>query len=1167
MTTSPATLDAIAVAERAQSQAIEPRASAWVSASAGSGKTTVLTNRVLALMLAGAAPQRILCLTFTKAAAAEMANRVTGRLGEWVTDTEDKLATDITALLARAPEPEDMKRARQLFARVLDAPGGLRIETIHAFCQSLLRRFPVEAGVSPQFELMDERTAAEALAEGRDRVIASGNADDTELNKALAYMTGRLHETRFPDIVAEIARHRAKFERLLRHHGGVTERGLTNVVAAMRGRLGLSLNDDQLSIRRAACNDTAFDGAALRRATAALAKGSRGDQERAAEIHTWLAEPQRRIDLFDDYALHFLTKAGTIRADKNLATQAACKADPDALRIMQREAARLLAISQRLARLTTAEATGALLCIAERILRAYGAYKQMRSLLDYDDLIQITLALLQRPGVAAWVLYKLDGGLDHVLIDEAQDTNPEQWRIIASLTDEFFAGEGRFEDRELQTTPARTIFAVGDRKQSIYSFQGADPTGFNRWRQTFAEKIVAAERGWRDVQMNVSFRSTQSVLKAVDLVFGLPTAREGVALSEETIAHIAARVGHAGRVEVWPPVIPLNADEPTPWKPPVERVRGDSPQNRLAALIARRIARMISAAEILPARGRPIQAGDIMVLVRRRTSFVDELVRQLKALDIPVAGVDRMILPQQLAVMDLIALGQFLLLPSDDLTLATILKSPLMGLTEEELFDLAHPRGDKSLWEALSSHAGSDSRYGQAHRQLADLLAKVDYLSPFTLFSHVIVACDGRRKALGRLGLDADDPIDEFLALALAYEKNHPPSLQAFLHWVEQGEIEIKRDLEQGGGDAVRIMTVHGAKGLQAPIVFLPDTMQAPTQRDAVLWTNEAIPAPLWVPSATDADDISGELREAAKASQLEEYRRLLYVAMTRAEDRLYICGWENKRASADGHWYSLIRAAIEPMASQFTDAFLAENAVTSTAEVLVLENSQSVPAKAEVHAPAIADIKSLPQWAITLPPPERDPPQPLAPSRAAAAEPAVISPLAEDQKNRFQRGIIIHRLLQTLPDLPIERREIAARALVERPEWKLAVEAQQAIVTETLNVLNTPAFEPLFSPGSLAEVPVTGLVGRHAVSGQIDRLAITDTEVWIIDYKTNRPPPQTLERVDSGYVFQMAVYRDLLRRIYPAHQVRCVLLWTDGPYTMELPAAMLDGAITSVAA
>jgi ATP-dependent helicase/nuclease subunit A len=1156
---------AVTRAQEAQAEAIEPAVSAWVSASAGSGKTTVLTSRVLALMLAGVMPTRILCVTFTKAAAAEMSNRIMKRLGKWVTAHEDELIEDLAGLMGREPVSMEVTRARRLFARVLDAPGGLRIETIHAFCQSLLRRFPIEAGVSPQFALMDERTAAEALDAARDAVIAA--AEDKAhpaLRAALALLTARLHETRFPDILHAINAQRGKIERLFERHGGLNAAGMANCVAATRTILGLEAVETAERALDQACSDSVFDGAGLKQAAAALSKGTKADQERAKAILIWLDNKATRRAGLDQYCSAFLTQEGQPR--KTLATKAVAAPNPEAAQALGREAARLAALKERMARLETADSTQAILTVALEILSSYRTYKQRRSLLDFDDLIQLTRRLLRAPGAAAWVLYKLDGGIDHILIDEAQDTNPEQWDIIGALSEEFFAGEGRFESANDAAAPGRTIFAVGDRKQSIYSFQGADPAGFSIWRETFKTKVRNAGRDWRSVGMDVSFRSSESVLSAVDLVFQDAAARDGVAEAGEPIVHHVAREGRAGRVEVWPAVKPLPADDAPSWKPPVERSRGDSPQNRLAGLIALRIKAMIGR-ETLPARDRKIRAGDIMVLVRRRTGFVDELVRQLKARDVAVAGVDRMVLPQQLAVMDLIALGRFLLLPEDDLSLATVLKSPLIGLSEEALFDLAHDRSDRSLWAALSIHAGGSNAYAAAHQVLADLLARADYMTPFALFSFVTVGHDGRRKALSRLGLDADDPIDEFLALALDYEKSHPPSLQAFLHWVDQGEIEIKRDLEQGGADAVRIMTAHGSKGLQAPIVFLPDTLQVPRQIDALLWTDGDAPVLLWRPSSDGADAVWKNLRDAAKARQMQEYRRLLYVAMTRAEDRLYVCGWEANNAAPAGNWYELISAGLRKKAGPILNPFLQKEAVTDDAEMLMLENQQTTAPDAESEAESPPSPATLPAWAAAPPPPERDPPQPLAPSRASRSEPAIISPLAEDGTHRFQRGLIIHRLLQSIPDVPAARWAAAATAFVARPAWNLSKEQQQAIVAETLAVLNNSDFAALFAPNSLAEVPVVGLAGKHAVSGQVDRLVVTQTEVFIIDYKTNRPPPREVAKVDEGYVFQMAVYRDVLRRIYPKHVVRCVLLWTDGPFTMEVPAAMMETALRAVTA
>ncbi|MGE3332188.1 MAG: double-strand break repair helicase AddA [Rhodospirillaceae bacterium] len=1147
----------IQIAERTQKSAAHPAKSVWVSASAGSGKTKVLTDRVLALLLTGTAPHKILCLTFTKAAAAEMSNRINERLASWVTMDEDTLWNQLAALHPDTPDRLLLDRARRLFAQVLDAPGGLSISTIHGFCQSLLKRFPLEAGVTPHFTVMDERDAREALAMAQEQCIAHAHrGDDAALAEALKLITARVHETHFADLMDSLAGCRTKLARMFEAHGG-----FANVAKALRRKLGLSEDATEGSLLAEACLDTSFEYEGLISAGTAMSGGSSADQKRAIELRSWLTEKHTRASRFDHYTEFYLTSKFEIRV--TLATQKVEKSSPGTLDVLQREAVRVLDILEKCRAARVAANTEALLRLGARMLDIYGAEKSRRGLLDYDDLIQTARRLVERDGAAAWVLYKLDGGLDHILIDEAQDTNPDQWAIVDALTREFFAGEGAHE--QVSVNP-RTVFAVGDRKQSIYGFQGAAPDEFDRMQKVLEGRATAANQAWGSEDLFVSFRSTRAVLDAVDHVFRQPGARDGVAVGDEDITHRPAREGNAGLVELWAPVEPEATDEVQPWMPPVERKRGDSPPARLAALVAKRIAKMIGTGEPLESHGRAIRAGDIMVLVRRRTGFVEDLVRHLKTLKVPVAGVDRMVLTDQMAVMDLMALGEFLLLPEDDLTLATVLKGPLVGLTEDELFTLAHGRGDKRLWDVLSAHAGSASRFGTAHAVLGDLLAKTDYLTPVELYGHVLVACEGRKKLLARLGLDAEDPIDEFMSLALSYQDDHAPSLQGFLHWLSAGDAEIKRDLDSSGSDAVRVITVHGAKGLQAPIVFLPDTMQTPTFQDRLLWTSGEKPLMLWCAAATEIDPATKAVRQSLADAQDREYRRLLYVAMTRAEDRLYVCGWQNRRPRGGAPtWYDLIKAGLAAsMSETVTDAFLEEDGTLGSAEVLRLTSPQAKPAQPKIKRAAPGPSFDLPAWTHHDAPPEAIPPRPLAPSRVAMDDPPVNSPL-NDTRTRFQRGIIIHRLLQSLPDLPPAKRRKAAEAFAARPSWQLEDAERAALVDETMAVLETPDFVPLFAPEtSRAEVPVTGLLGKFALSGQVDRLAVTDDEVWIVDYKTNRPPPHEAINVDKAYVYQMAAYRRALQAIYPKHTVHCLFLWTDGPFILELPAQQMDDLLGS---
>jgi ATP-dependent helicase/nuclease subunit A len=1141
-------------AAESQRRAADPEASVWVAASAGTGKTKVLTDRVLSLMLAGTPPAKILCLTFTKAAAAEMANRLSDRLSAWATTDDARLTRALADLTGRQPDDGIRRRARQLFAQVLDAPGGMKIQTIHAFCQHLLARFPLEAGVAPHAQVLDERSAQEMLRESREEVLArAGAGEDARLQAALSDVTARVNDQEFAELIQHLIAERGRLARLIDAAGGI-EALIERTFDALSVTRGTTPDD----VLHDACQPEALDALGLSVAADAMRQGTKTERQNAATLQAFLdAGTGERVRLYDTYARVFLTQDGNVR--KKLLNKDAATV-PGALGAMEVEAQRLLRVRERLNAATTANATASLLRLGAAIVRAYERHKGQRALLDYDDLILTARKLLKEDGRADWVLYKLDGGLDHVLIDEAQDTNPEQWEVVQALTQEFFAGEGAAEARG---QPERTVFAVGDGKQSIYSFQRAEPAAFARMRRHFAEKAEAARRDFRLVPLGHSFRSTDAVLAAVDTVFQQPAAHDGVLFDGDApLHHDPVRVGHAGRVEVWPPADPADTEEPDPWAPPTQRTGDAPPRQRLAKLIAARIRRWTQPDDPegwLPSKGRQMRAGDVLVLVRRRNAFVEELVRELKQLGVPVAGVDRMVLTDQLAVRDLTALGHVLLLPEDSLTLACVLKGPLIGLSEDRLFELAWTR-KRSLWAELKARAAENADFERAHARLSDWLARADYVPPYELFAQLLGAEGGRRDLVARLGPEANDPVDEFQALALAYERDHVPSLQGFLHWLEAGEQEVKRDAEHGG-NAVRVMTVHGAKGLQAPVVFLPDTLQVATQGARLLWDAEQGLA-LWPPRTGDLEAVGRDLRERARHAQEQEYRRLLYVAMTRAEDRLYVCGYNTKRTAPEGCWYELVRQGLAGIAE--------ETAFDATPELgpegwqgtaLSLETPQrtdAAPDKADAHAPV--DAGPPPDWAQRPPEAEPAPPRPLAPSRAPDAEPPVRSPLGPDSGAAYQRGRLIHRLLQTLPDLPAAQRRDAGRRYLESPSQQLADDQVAAVLEETLRIVEDPAYAHLFGPGSKAEVPVVGLLDRglgpEAASGQIDRLAVTDAAVVIVDYKTNRPPPETPAEVPQVYRDQLATYRRLVARIWPDRRVETWLLWTDGPRMMQITDA-----------
>ncbi len=1149
-----------------QRPAADPAASVWVGASAGTGKTKVLTDRVLSLMLHGSAPGRILCLTFTKAAAAEMSNRLAGRLSRWTAHSDDALDLELSELLGAAPDGGMRARARQLFARVLDAPGGMKIQTIHAFCQSLLGRFPLEAGIAPHFQILDERSAAVMLRAAREEILI-----DPAFAADIAEVAVHVQEQSFSDLLDELARERGRVERLRARPGGIeaAEDALYRV-------LEIDPEETPEGVLESACVDTAFDLAGLQRAAQAmLGQDGKTDRTHGAAIASWLESPADRAENFDSYLCAFFTKGGMGDAFKDLVHKPALAAAPGIDLVLEAEAQRLDMVRAKLNALIVAGASAAMLRLGAAILAVYGRHKTRRALLDYDDLILKARDLLVQQGAASWVLFKLDGGLDHILIDEAQDTNPEQWDVIECLSAEFFTGAGA-------RAGPRTVFAVGDAKQSIYSFQRADPAAFGRMQSYFAAKARDAEQRWAKIDLAHSFRSCPAILRTVDAVFAQGPARDGVLFEEAALSHAAVRLGQAGLVELWPPTPAETASDPAPWEAPTDRHGAAPARARLARLIARKIYDWTRAPvpkgvlgqgheAWLEPKGRRLRPGDILVLVRRRNAFVEELVRELKRLDVPVAGVDRMILRDQLAVMDLAALGRFMLLPEDDLTLATILKGPLIGLSEDQLFDIAHGRQNQTLWQALTARAAEDPAYGTARAHLAGLLARADFMPPYEFFAHVLTrdwdGASGRARLLARLGPDAKDPIEEFISLALTYEREHAPSLEGFLHWLDAGAQMVKRDMDMGQ-DTVRIMTVHGAKGLQAPVVFLPDTLQTPQPRKGLLWLeNESEDGGegqvLWpVRKALDGA-VAKRARAQAQGVQEREYRRLLYVALTRAEDRLYVCGWAMQKTPPAECWHALVESALSRLGE--AKDFVLGDAGTGgwTGPGWRLADAQTArPDQAEAAPYPDAQVLPLPAWARRAPPSEEAPPRPLAPSRPRLAEPAVVSPLGAAQGRRFLRGRLIHRLLQSLPDLPPPGRRDAAARFLSTGDHGLSDAQQAEIADVTLAILEDARFAPLFGPGSRAEVPLAGVIGQGAtaevVSGQVDRLLVEAGRVAIVDFKTSRPAPLRESEVAPLYLRQMVIYRLVLAKIYPEHRIDCYLLWSDGPRLMHLSNASL---------
>lgn len=1113
-----------ALATTQQRQAADPDVSVWVEASAGTGKTKVLSDRVLRLLLKGVAPAKILCLTYTKAAAVNMSSRIADKLAQWAVADDKKLSAELEKLLGAAElgkhKAADLAaQARRLFAVLLDTPGGMKIQTIHSFCQEVLKRFPLEAKISPYFEVMDDRTAAEAMDDIKRRLLLKLETEpDSRTAQALAFVTTQVSEFTFPKLMNSLTENRNKILQVLGRCGSVD-----SLIENIAGRLGVTEQETPASVVAAF-----FDAVSLSRLqnlAEAMQSGSDTDCEKALALAA--AYEQKDYPAYRDF---FITGKNEVR--KNFATKGVIQKCPDGGIWASCEAQRCLELDNKLAALNVFASTKAVLYLADELLQGYQEYKRLHSKTDYEDLILYTRKLLENPQVADWVLYKLDGGIDNVLIDEAQDTSPDQWAIVRAITNEFFYGSG-VKNKNC------TVFVVGDRKQSIYSFQGADPKEFEKMRQYFLDKKNEGI-DFREVNLDVSFRSTAAVLDTVNCIFGENLPKQGVAAEDRQVMHVPSRIGEAGRVEIWPLLEAEPGESPNAWMTSVERKLPETAGAKLAKQIACAIQRKVKGCEFLKSQGRPLQYRDFMILVQKRNALVDEIVRACKKAGVAIAGVDKIKLSEQIAVQDLLSLGRFMLLPTDDLSLAEVLKSPLFGLDDDDLFALCYRRGSRSLFASLDAQ----EKYRPFYRQLQEWLNLTDYVRPFEFYSHILNTCGGRRKFVARLGFEAEDGLDEFLNLCLDFEQSHVPAMQLFIDWMEKDEVEIKRELEQSNVDAVRIMTVHGSKGLQAPYVIMPDTsaMKNVNNEMGLLVEDDALFYPL---CAADYEDNCRQHKEKEKSRRKEEYHRLLYVALTRAEECLCLCGYKSARGGgSEESWYAMCKSAF------------AKIAVEDHNGTLSYELAQELDVKPQVKKAKADTETSRPEWLFRAAAAEGKLAKPLAPSHMDEDEEgeAALSPLAENTAvNSYRRGELMHKLLQYLPDTAEEDREKRIWTFLDKNAADMPEREKGKICNELLPLLKNEEFAAIFGRQSKAEVPLMGCVGGQIISGQIDRLAVLEDKVMIVDFKTNRPAAQKIEDVPAAYLKQLDAYGQLAAQIYPHKKICKYILWTNTARLMKL--------------
>lgn len=1108
-------------ASQRQIDAARPTRSTWLSANAGSGKTKVLIDRVTRLLLAGTDPQNILCLTFTKAAASEMQNRLFKQLGKWAMLPEADLRGILSELgLDRDLASDDLAQARRLFALAIETPGGIKIQTIHSFCSSLLRRFPLEAGITPQFTEMEDRTAKLLRAEIVEQ-IAQGDAAAL-LNELAAVYTGDTLD----ELTASLVKSQAAFPDNLNPDD-----------------IGRALDLEPGFDEEALCAQMFLGGEdeLLAQVTEALRTGGVTDQKNATKLAK-LRKPG--FDCLPGLESVFLTGEGanepfSAKID-SIPTKTVRQAHPDVVTDLNAFMTRIEhARPVRLA-LELRHRSVILHRFARVFLRAYKDAKAQRGLLDFDDLILYALRLLTNRDVADWVLYKLDGGIDHILVDEAQDTSPAQWRLIEGLAREITSGEGAKSDVN------RTVFVVGDKKQSIYSFQGADPAEFDRMKKEFRDRLSGTASHLQELEMEYSFRSGAAILSTVDATFA---GHETSGFTQQE-PHRAFKTDLPSRVDLWPVQEKMDNPPKSEWYLPVDRLKPDDPPSLLAQKIVAEMKAMIGKPLLGQGEGapRPIRPGDFLILVRRRSAIFHELIRRCKDEDLPVAGADRLKVGAELAVRDIAALLSFLATPEDDLSLATALRSPLFGWAEQHLFSLAHGRRQAFLWAELRDKSDA---YPNTMEILNDLRSAADFLRPYDMIERILTRHDGRAKLLARLGPEAEDGIDALLSQAMTYERNAVDSLTGFLVWLETDELEVKRQLDEDG-DLIRVMTVHGAKGLQAPIVILPDCAKSQPQDREKLIIRQGLG--LFRPPKAETPAVLQAQETARKAAAEAERDRLLYVAMTRAEQWLIICaaGELDKNGS---DWYSMAQRGLEACGAEETltplgPGYRLQNGSWPEKSLAYEKEAKTLPAL----DPVFAEPAPRPTQQITT----------LAPSDLPGQK-ALPGEEGLDEEAAKRRGRQIHKLLEDLPTMPQALWADAATDILGRGTDAATEDEVADLFSEAEKVLTAPDLQPLFDANALVEVPISATLPDledRRIHGVIDRLVITGTELLAVDFKTNALVPSRPRDCPDGLLRQMGAYLQALEQVFPDHDITMTLIWTRTAQVMRLPNDLVIEAL-----
>lgn len=1032
-----------------QSLASDPTTSCWVNASAGTGKTKVLIDRLLRLLLNQVPFKKILCITFTKAAAKEMVERLYQILQVWAIIDEDSLKAQLQDLTNKPAPAEIIKRARGLLLQVLDQSPN--IQTIHSFCQRLLRIFPVEAEISPQFSLIDEIEQIKFYQKALAQVC-----NDERAKSPLTYLAQSYQMEQLLDLLIKLPSNFSNIS--VDDHGNALKECLKIKGKPSFPNINKELND----------------------LISYLQKEDK-DLQKSEIIKNFISN---KAD-FNQLKGIFLTQKQEVR--KNICSAQLKKKFTSAEELAQKLALVILEYQHALNAFNCFKSTQHFFEFWHIFKKSYQLLKDHQGVLDYDDLITKTVELLNNSDLYPWVMCKIDGGIEHILLDEAQDTSPDQWSVIMALLKDFSFNK------------QRTIMVVGDYKQSIYSFQGANVELFLQNKDRLKKFI----KPWREVDLDLSFRSTPAVLAVVDRL--ITSQKKGINYGkDDTLRHNAHRNSDWGKVVLWKEIPKSVVTSLEPWLIADKNFINQDRDKLLADFVADKVSNILKDKVPLSSTQKPPQPGDILILLRNRGELISYLTQALKAKKIPVVGRDRLDLSSELAVWDLLSLAAFVNLPKDDYSLACLLKSPLInngkGITEEQLYEASYNRGALFLFDVLKNKAEEDGLWKNIFDQLSLWQEQARVKSIYSFYASILQKCESY--FIQRLGHETKDILEAFLDNTYNFVQKNGSNWMLFLQYWQENDLCLKR--EEQKNNQLRIMTVHGAKGLQAPIVIFADSQKNPNLRQEDFLFMDKI---FMLRPSSDKDCYQSIILKKQLLQKMEEeHRRLLYVMLTRAQDQLYMACMEHK--DSEESWYDLIKNTIKEL--DYTEA-----------EDFIAHSIHSFPTSLTLLTDLPDNVQKPPSWLLTKKPPES----------------ALNTPKTVSQNNeRLDFGIILHEILEVLP--------------YAKPKiWKEIIKKYNLKEDQTQNLLKLlkgEKFKIFFTQPCVSEVPI---ISHGKVEGRIDRLSIHPPYLYILDFKSGSKK----ESIPEKYINQLNQYATALKPIYPELITKKFILWLHDLYLEEV--------------